>query len=208
MISKNLHNNNSLAPDSSSLGTIIEEDWHTYLTGSNRTVKVYHRLWGHLLELAVEYGWCPMGTIPNPAHAVEDIFGDGTVTRHFYYGYSLPYRQTVVPEDAVNLATSFQHLLDDLRLVVECRANVMESLNIDIHNDVEDNPVLVETESGELVMKSEQEATVSMAMHDQLYGRGSGQAHWPDLFELSTTDHMIIVEEIIRLCTEGSFIIQ
>ena len=59
--------------------------------------------WWHLLNLATNQGWKPLGTLPPPGHTAENWDGN-------YYGND---GQTVKTEDAASLADAVERLLAD-----------------------------------------------------------------------------------------------
>jgi hypothetical protein len=61
--------------------------------------------WGHVLELALHYGWTPLGTLDgNPETGGKDWNG----------GYTSNSWQYVTPDDAINIANALQRALFDI----------------------------------------------------------------------------------------------
>jgi hypothetical protein len=60
--------------------------------------------WGHILELALHYGWTPMGTKPS----------DLTIGEHWEGGYTSNDYQIVISEDATNLGKALEKALTDI----------------------------------------------------------------------------------------------
>jgi hypothetical protein len=60
--------------------------------------------WGHVLELALHYGWTPMGTKPSDLTGNKDW--DGGYTSNDY--------QFVLPEDAINISKALEKAILDI----------------------------------------------------------------------------------------------
>lgn len=93
--------------------------------------------WGHILELALYYGWTPMGTILNDTNRKESWRG----------GYSSCDGQYVVPEDAVNIGKALEKALIDIP-----DSNFSNTINSEITGEVK-----TLDELAHLIFKTERE---------------------------------------------------
>lgn len=60
--------------------------------------------WGHILELALHYGWTPLGTKPS----------DLTIGENWKGGYTSNDYQIVMAEDAINIGKALEKALTDI----------------------------------------------------------------------------------------------